>query len=80
VINLSFFGDVAPGTPQSPGQRRPTGQGGAGFDSIFVRAPIAVVKLMGKGFVIFIQVVIGSKDKQKKVYFKAGPSWRKWPW
>lgn len=77
---MSFFDDVAPNSPQSSGQRSHTKQGGAGFDSIFVKCPLLFVKLIGKGFVVFIQIIFHPKNKPKKVYYKAGPSWRKWPW
>jgi hypothetical protein len=75
---MSLFGDVAPGSPQST--TKPQQRGGAGFDSIFIKAPMAVVKLMGRGFVGFIYVLVGSSKKSKKVYYTSGPSWRKWPW
>ena len=57
--------DVAPSSPQSGTSQR---QGGKGFDSIFVKAPMAIVKLMGGGFVGFIYVLVGSSKKSKKVY------------
>ena len=75
---MSLFGDVAPGSPQSTSPQRQ--RGGSGFDSMFVKAPMAIVKLMGKGFVGFIYVLVGSSKKSKKVYYTSGPSWRKWPW
>ena len=75
---MSLFGDVAPDSPQSGASQRQ--RSGKGFDSIFVKLPMAAAKLMGKGFVGFVYVLVGSTKKSKKVYYSAGPSWRKWPW
>lgn len=78
--DMSLFGDVAPNSPQSSSKGDTQRRGGSGFDSIFVKIPMGIAKLMGKGFVGFIQILIGSSNKPKKVYYSSGPSWRKWPW
>ena len=77
---MSLFGDVNPGSPQSGTPRTTRSSGGAGFDSVFVRIPLVITKLIGKGFIGFIYVLVGSSKKSNKVYYHSGPSWRKWPW
>lgn len=74
---MSLFGDVSPGS-SSGTQRTTRSTNGAGFDSPFVRIPMVITKLIGKGFIGFITIITAKKSRT--TYYKSGPSWRKWPW